>query len=544
MSLSSLPTELMLWIGRFLETPSLNSLIQTNKFFAHTLTHLLYDKELKLRRFTCDLLIPYNTQRTFAGCIRYWHSDIILSYFRTKPLEALMLVDGRYNPFFHYVVGGGNIQLAAVLLEKGVDVDLKDNIGRTLLLQPSTYALPDSVVTFLVDAGANLKAHTSVSKLAIVKAVKHVSFPVLEHMLKKLKMTQQTAGASDASPIQHILDQMLCRAVCSGNKMKICLLIRHGANPSAVCDGTTPLMLAIARSSTPTIINLLLDLGADISLPGTDGATVLSAWDIITCDDSVVKRILEIALDSGSNLSAPRSYIRTRIREAPTYTPSSMRPDDGPPYLKFMCKAQATPLHRFILTGNPDVVKLLVENGADLLAPSAVGYNPLQLSLATISPSCGEECLRNQIFRYLVTSAAARPDFDANRFFQFPVGMTFLHYLHVYRSPELARFVIDSSRGPDGKIGMDLLEDSEEFGTAIYLAMEYRFEDMAEVFFHAMKEQGCDFSGEIRIPGSSSGRDAGEVVPYLEYAVRSKLRRMEQLFREEIESQERGGRGV
>lgn len=535
LSLTHLPTELVLSIGGYLENSSLNSFIQTNKLFARGLTPTLYDDEIQFRMEPLKRLEGCDPSCRFYDLIYDWQSDIILDYFRTRPLEALTQVDGLGTPLFHLVVEQSNLKLATIFIRKGVDVDSRDPRGRTLLLKPEIYDLHQSLAIALVDAGANLMAATANGKVAILRAAKHAPAAVVERMIRKLKNAQGTPDTSEAILTPRIIDQMLCQAIFFGDMKKIQLLLDHGANPSSVCDGITPLMQAISRAHTPAI-NLLLDLGADTSLAGTEGATVLSASEIVSCDEDTVKRIVKAVVDAGGDLSAGGSCI---INPDPDYDSESSDyvgekdwEDANPNTLHI----QATPLHRFMSTKNFEIVKLLINNGADILQPSDMGYSPLRMSLSTLSCTNVQDPLQEEIFRFVIHNSTTRPDFDGSRFFIDEQDTTFLHDIDVLISTDLTRLVIDSSRGPDGKIGIDLMAGAELEGTAIYLAMTYGYEDTAEVLFYAMKEQGCGFSSGISIPDDPFTADAGEIIPYPEYARQCKLERMEQLLRDEIES--------
>ncbi|ATY58984.1 ankyrin 2,3 unc44 [Cordyceps militaris] len=110
-------------------------------------------------------------------------------------------------------------------------------------------------------------------------------------------------------------------------------LLAHGANPSATTRAReTPLVMAI-RCGNAEIVEALLESGADHSAQDRMGCAALH--EVIESGQVEIARLL---LQHGANPSLPR-------------------PLTG-----------ETPLHTAILTGSLDMVKLLVDGGADLAA--------------------------------------------------------------------------------------------------------------------------------------------------------------------------------
>ncbi|KAK2764257.1 hypothetical protein FQN54_008949 [Arachnomyces sp. PD_36] len=535
MAISSLPVELILCIGGFLGDSDLNALLRTSNHFARILTPCLYDDEIQFRENPLRKLQGYDPKHSFTSCIGVFKSDLIINYFRAKPCEELEGFDYCVTPLFHFIVSQENLRLAEIFLSKGVDVNSTSLFDYTAL---ETYIswLDVPMITLLIDSGADLMSGDH-KKAACLEAAKYSPPVIIERIIHELKKVQGASVTDGGSSIQSYLDRMLHQAVHSGTTEKIRLLLKHGANPSSVCGGITPLMRAVILSYH-NVINFFLDVGADISLAGVDGATILSTDKITDCGDATIDRLIERVSDEGYDISLSTdgrldldfSHVDLSDMDGELRFGQSSRFGDIWDDVWRDLTRPLTPLHRFAMVGNLPVVKQLIKHGADVLATSGEdGLTVMEYCVHLFGKMDNQE----EILQELIRARATRDDFDRTKFIYIGWGNnTYLHFAAIYGYVGLARLIIDKSRDANGKICVDLSNDAYWQGLAIDIAMKRGHEETAEILFHAMKEQSFDFSGEAFDDPHNE-----KTITYPEYAERvCRMPRLAGLLRGYIES--------
>jgi hypothetical protein len=120
MALCSLPTELILYLGKFLSNSRLNLLILTQKWLAQLLAPQLYDCQIHFPVPQEDFaeLYPYDSPLMWFHSLRRWHFDIILGYFRTRLLHIFSCTNKFGDTLLHIVAGTANTVLAQILIIK------------------------------------------------------------------------------------------------------------------------------------------------------------------------------------------------------------------------------------------------------------------------------------------------------------------------------------------------------------------------------------------------------------------------------------------
>lgn len=132
----------------------------------------------------------------------------------------------------HEAVQKENITRVKGLLEKGVNVDEKDDEGLTALHYASSMGL-DEIVQFLLEKGANVNAEADNGYTALIGAIYALNFDLVKYLVEK------------------------------------------GANINRKQDGRdTPLMSA-AINGCPEIVTYLIEKGADVNSKGLNGVTAL-----------------------------------------------------------------------------------------------------------------------------------------------------------------------------------------------------------------------------------------------------------------------------
>jgi len=158
----------------------------------------------------------------------------------------------------------GHMKVLSLLLDRGADIEAKDNDGNTPLLwaiNSQTEAL-----VFLLDRGADIEAKDSLGMTALQWVS---SNGLTEHLTALLDRGAdiQSKNNGGLTSLHH--------AACVGHTEIVMLLLDRGADIETKGNcGSAPLHSAASAGQTDTAI-LLLDRGADIKAKNNDGGTPL-----------------------------------------------------------------------------------------------------------------------------------------------------------------------------------------------------------------------------------------------------------------------------
>lgn len=123
------------------------------------------------------------------------------------------------------------------------------------------------------------------------------------------------------------LNRNLARAVIANHRDGVRQLIAAGANPNATRDGTP--VLHLAATHAPQVVDLLLELGADVDLPDAGGLTLLG--QSVGAGEVALRRS-RFWIERGASPAHP---------------------------------SNAFVLHHAAFSGDPDMIDLLLDHGAD-----------------------------------------------------------------------------------------------------------------------------------------------------------------------------------
>jgi ankyrin repeat protein len=207
--------------------------------------------------------------------------------------------------------------------------------------------------------------------------------------------------------------------LAAGNLEKVRLLVAKGANVNARSQaGRTPLMLAAAQDGNAAVVKFLLDRGADPKAEDATGATAL-----LLAAESGDAASLRLLIDKGGNVNARAGsgYGRTQFGAASLSFNRPSRPQTGPnPLLlaaahnnlaaakvllahgadaKVKSLGNSSALHLAADKGNPELIRLLLDHGAEVNGQDGEGHTPLILAAAS-------ERLHPEVVRLLLDKGA------------------------------------------------------------------------------------------------------------------------------------------
>jgi len=331
----------------------------------------------------------------------------------------------------------GNAAAVEALLAAGADIQGKSKGGFTPLLFGVRNGYID-VVRVLLDHGANVNDvapdGTSALNMAVVNAYFELAGVLLDHgadpnapdprgsALHTLSWLRKP-GADGAAGVGNTPHGP---PVPSGNMTALELaekLLEKGADPNARIDwqdkrfdklggtmknppliqlgrhyltyiGATPFYLAAHNGDAP-YMRLLAKYGADPLMPNVLGVTPLIAasgldyWEgeapgpFTGCTEAERIEAVKLAIELGNDINAAANFGDYEMEGDPEYLllyyPLNMD-ELIPKVLGDPRWNGSTALHAAVVSGQPGIVKFLVENGADINAKTTLGWTPLKMA--------------------------------------------------------------------------------------------------------------------------------------------------------------------
>jgi ankyrin repeat protein len=299
----------------------------------------------------------------------------------------LIIERGGYADTIHLAACRGDIDRVRTLLEKGTDVNTKDEFDCTPLHWAARARSPE-VASLLISNGADINVTAGPDNLTPFMAARQL--PIIEVLISK--------GADIRS--RENLGKL--HEACSAGDIKLVrFLIDKGADINTRNGpGATPLWAA-AMSDQKEIVELLLDEGADINAPGRRGSTPL--WITVRnyCEETA-----KFLIEKGANINTPDDRGVTPLDVAEQRGSADMvellqqhGARKGSPNLLGIINSSdieqvkllisqgvdinvknnngLTALHLVARGGRKDVVELLIDNGADVNNKTNNGMTPL-----------------------------------------------------------------------------------------------------------------------------------------------------------------------
>ncbi|KAI5777257.1 ankyrin repeat-containing domain protein [Geopyxis carbonaria] len=344
---------------------------------------------------------------------------------KIEPAENFL--NSLYWPSLQGAVLSENLALTKILLERGANVnapaanyDDKNKSCTTLLQMISCKSsIPEdkicSIASLLLDNGAEINAPAKFCSFNFDKhllADEESGFTALQAAVssknQKLVAMIIDAGADIHAPPSILPDgkmgrNLLHRAVAAGNYQMVCSLVSRGADVNELDESScrvhvaynckTALQEAVAQGK-PSIIKLLLESGAKVHMPGWSLFSIAALVD--GCNQKqIVKALVEakvdinvydegdpplVAASSQGNMDLVKFYldlganIDFKSIEGTALWMATNRKDAK--LVWFLLKSGAdvnisssgrsSPLEKAISMRNPEIISLLLDNGADV----------------------------------------------------------------------------------------------------------------------------------------------------------------------------------
>lgn len=323
--------------------------------------------------------------------------------------EAVLAArDGAGNTPLHYAASEGLAQAAAFLISVGASPEARNADGQTPLHAAVRRDSPDTIRA-LVAAGSDLSARDLTGATPLHQAVYWNARKSMEALVLAGAdvNARDFAGASpifeavrrqDPSAVRWLLDRgadpaarndagrtPLHDAAGNGDLESVRLLLSAGASPNARGDGGSTALHEAVSSDRVSVIPALVARGADIHARNFAGETPLTL--ALGRGTEVLKALLtgEAARSVDSD---GRSVLRVILEAKPAAgfveiaLAAGARTGDRD-------RSGATALHAAVSQGYTEIVRLLVEGGADIFARDRDGNSPLSLAMAAGTDALG-----------------------------------------------------------------------------------------------------------------------------------------------------------
>jgi ankyrin repeat protein/beta-lactamase regulating signal transducer with metallopeptidase domain len=358
--------------------------------------------------------------------------------YSNQKLVEFFVSRGAKAPEFHLAAYMGDLNRVKSFLEKGMNVDTKDEFGWTPLFWAASNAQQD-VVEYLIDKGADISVRVDGSRTLLHQAARSGELNLVKLLISK---------GLDINAKDRVGETPLHHAARNGHKDVAELLIKNGAYLNAKNrTSRTPLHLT-CQIGYKEIIELLIDNGADVNSKNNGGGTALhraSAWR--------PKDTVETLVVKGANVNA-----RNRRGQ--------------------------TPLHMAAQEGRKNIVELLISKGADVNVINNAGATPLDLTEQRGHSEVVELLLKHGAKRGSSTllGAVTSDDIeqvkmlisqDADVNVKDNTGQTLLHLACQRGNEEIAELLIDN--------GADIEAKNRKHQTPLHVACQRGNKEIVEL---------------------------------------------------------------
>jgi len=285
-----------------------------------------------------------------------------------------------------------DVNTAKLLISAGADVNAKENRGYTPLYYVFWFGNKD-LTTLLISKGAEVNVEPQKDYPLIYYAVWNEDLDTVKLLVAKgakfdVKILEdRTAfhyavgqGSRDIAEffVSKGIDASTFHVAAGmGDLARVKNHIEQGADVNTQDElGWTPLYWAASLGQTE-VAKLLIDKGADVRTAATDGGIALH--QAAQAGDN---ELVELLLSKGADVQAKTKRGDTPLHSAAGYGHREVAEFLIAKGAEIDAKGMGgrTPLHRAALGGHKDVVEILITNGADVAVKDSRGRTPLDLA--------------------------------------------------------------------------------------------------------------------------------------------------------------------
>jgi ankyrin repeat protein len=279
-----------------------------------------------------------------------------------------------------------NTAAAETLLKAGAKTGIRDRHSWTALMHAASKGAPEGLYRLLTAAGADINETSREGISALMIALG--SDANADDIRVLLKLGANPNGKS------YDTISALMGAVAAGDDETVAALLENGAAPDqSTWDGLSPLMMAAQKNRSETLFDLFAQAGADLNRGNNQGMTALMVA-AATSNTQAVGKLLALSAD----LTLEDRDGLTPLFHAVQFGDED---EDGLETLDLLLSAGsdvekkdaggATPLMHAALRGKPEMVKRLLDAGAQIDAKDVVGWTAFHFAARS---AAGPDALR------------------------------------------------------------------------------------------------------------------------------------------------------
>jgi len=304
-----------------------------------------------------------------------------------------------------------DLAMADLLLRAGANVKAANEFGATPLYAAVAHADP-AMTEKLLAAGADPNTPLMSGETPLMEAARRGNLATVRALLSKHANPNAVESNGGQNALMWALSQRqsavveelikggadiqagsktgftpLMVAAQQGDEVSARILLRAGAKPNVAQPktGLTPLMIASAMAQAKAV-DALLDNGADPNLADTNGYTSLhrvvrdSDYGINLASKDAILTIVKSLLKHGANPNARLVQDKDKAAEEIKNGNVQIEGKRTAVTVDEIILQGATPLFLAAEVNNLDVIKTLVDAGADPLIPTERGTTPLMMA--------------------------------------------------------------------------------------------------------------------------------------------------------------------
>lgn len=181
--------------------------------------------------------------------------------------------------------------------------------------------------------------------------------------------------ATPTAPSMNVSDQytsvdLFCRAALKDDLPKMNQLLSNGLSPNIRDGHGVPLLSTVSVLGKPLAVNILLSHGAEVNALDSFGTSALTGA-VIAHHADIVKLLLDRGADTNLGRSDSIPLYEVTDPDICRLLITHHAKVNGPEH------AKKTPLHDAAAMGSLEVVKILMQEGADVRALNSSGHTPM-----------------------------------------------------------------------------------------------------------------------------------------------------------------------
>lgn len=248
----------------------------------------------------------------------------------------------------------GNGEIAQLLLRRGANIHAKDNSGQTVM-DTAVVAGSEKMIRLLLNHGAELTFEGAVI-IGDVETVRRSVTGITGGLVNRLRSMASSKHRVGVNAFGIGGCPILLRAAGRGHTEVVKVLLDNGADPNLRSNwtGCGTALSAAARNGHTRIVKMLLNKGADVNYAEPFAREPLYAA-VYSNNVETVKILLERG-----------AQVKAGFRTTPEQRAADVMPVQNPPARSRRGPSAETLLQIAGWRGNPEMIKLLKDHGAEV----------------------------------------------------------------------------------------------------------------------------------------------------------------------------------